>query len=400
MRIWVIALGSALALFIAGCSEAGEPSQGFEYPGQEWTVSTPEAEGLNPEPIERFVGEIRAGEFGNIDQLVLIRNGRLVTDETFERDYSALRKALKPEDLLSPNAPYEQYDYDNPEYHPFYKGTGLHTMQSVTKSVTSAALGVAVDEGLIESVSVPAMPYFEGYTHDQSDPRKAQMTLEDLLTMRSGIAWKTEGGYAEGHSTVTMEDSKAWIQFILDQEMDQEPGTTYEYNDGASVLIGKILREATGMRADEWAREKLFMPIGIDEFHWKITPDGETDTEGGLYLTAHDLARIGYLFLREGEWDGTRVLSKEWVARSVTPIVSETWEGGPGYGYQWWVPEHEDGRALVYSGNGYGGQYLLVFPDHDLVTVVTGWSPRGDYRSAQGELMTKVIPAALRIDSQ
>ena len=136
----------------------------------------------------------------------------------------------------------------------------------------------------------------------------------------------------------------------------------------------------------------------IDEFHWKITPDGETDTEGGLFLTAHDLARVGYLFLRGGEWNGDRVLSSDWFARSVTPIVSETWKCGPAYGYQWWVPEHDAGRANVSVGNGYGGQYLLVFPEHDIVAVVMGWTLRGDYGSAENALRTTILPEAVAIN--
>ena len=341
---------------------------------------------------------MKAEKYGLVDRFVLIRNGRLVADENFDRDYQALRKTIALEDLQSPNAPYEQYDYDNPDYHPYFRGMQLHTLQSVTTSVTSAALGVAIDQGLIAGTTVPVMDYLRDYAQDDSDPRKGAITLEDLLTMRSGIAWKTDGGYEEGHSTVTMEDSAAWIQFILNQPMDEQPGTSYEYNDGASVLIGKVLSEATGMRAYEWARQKLFEPIVIDEFHWKITPDGETDTEGGLFLTAHDLARVAYLFLRGGEWNGDRVLSSDWFARSVTPIVSETWKGGPAYGYQWWVPEHDDGRANVYVGNGYGGQYLLVFPEHDIVAVVMGWTLRGDYGSAENALRTTILPEAVAIN--
>ena len=397
----IAALACALVLLVGGCgaqNKASDPETSlYSWPGEDWEVSTPEAEGLDPEPIARFIERIRADEFGLVDHLIVIRNGRIVADERIERDYAALREELKPGELISPNAPYDQYDYDNPDFHPYLQGTDLHTLQSVTKSVTSASLGIALAEGQIESTSVPIIGFFGDYAFDQSDPRKALITLDDLLTMRSGIQWTTEGGYAEGHSTVIMEDSDHWMEFILNQKMDEQPGSVYEYNDGASVLIGKVLREATGRRADEWTQEKLFAPIGINEFHWKITPDGEADTEGGLFLTAHDLARIGYLFLRKGEWDGERIISQEWVERSVTPIVADTSIGDPsyGYGYQWWVPEQEDGRALAYSGSGYGGQSLLVLPDHDIVAVVMGWNLRGNYRPAQTELRTNILPQAL-----
>jgi CubicO group peptidase (beta-lactamase class C family) len=167
------------------------------------------------------------------------------------------------------------------------------------------------------------------------------------------------------------------------------------------VLLGKILREATGQRADEWARQRLFEPIGIRDFHWKITPDGEADTEGGLYLSSHDLARIGYLFLRGGEWNGRQVLSREWVESSTSPVVSDVAPNNDrpdsGYGYQWWVPDHEDGRPIVFAGNGYGGQFLLVAPDYDVVAVFNGWNIHGgDVRSTWRALQDRLLPAITR----
>jgi len=246
---------------------------------------------------------------------------------------------------------------------------------------------------------VPVMQFFGDYGPDVSDPRKDAITLEDMLTMRTGIAWRTEGGYGTGeHSTDMLEASDTWIQYVIDQPMDTTPGSHFEYNDGVSVLLGKILRQATGMRADEWARERLFAPIGITEFFWKITPDGEADTEGGLYLRNTDLARIGYLFLRGGEWNGERILSEEWVAASISPIVADVNPSNdrddPGYGYQWWILEAEDGRATVFAGNGYGGQFVMVAPNYDIVVVFNGWNIHGGgHRSTWRALQERILPA-------
>ena len=172
-----------------------------------------------------------------------------------------------------------------------------------------------------------------------------------------------------------------------------------------SVLLGKIVREATGMRLDAWAEEKLFRPIGIDEYYWKITPDGEVDSEGGLYLAPHDLARIGYLMLRGGEWDGQRVLSEDWVRASTAPVIpdlapdNDDFNGG--YGYQWWVPVHENGEPIVFAANGYGGQFMHVAPEHDLIAVFNGWTLHEQPElSSWMAFQTRILPALTDIGDQ
>ena len=180
--------------------------------------------------------------------------------------------------------------------------------------------------------------------------------------------------------------------------MNEEPGTVFKYNDGASVLLGKILRVATGQRVDSWTKERLFSPIGIEEFYWKTSPDGEADTEGGLYLSAHDMARIGYLFLRDGLWNGERVISEDWVRRSVASNVPSTSieANSPfAYGYQWWVSEDGKGQPIGFGGYGLGGQRIMVFPEHDVVVVFQGWDPVGEYWKAGNAFTTTVLPASL-----
>jgi len=180
--------------------------------------------------------------------------------------------------------------------------------------------------------------------------------------------------------------------------MDADPGTVWEYNSGASVLLGKIVQVATGQRVDAWAKEQLFDPIGIREFYWKTTPSGEVDTEGGLYLSAQDLARIGYLFLRGGMWGERRVVSEEWVVASTSPVVNdiqtENGREDAGYGYQWWVPEHDGNTTSVFAGNGYGGQFLQVAPEHDIVVVFNGWNIHGGASASTWRaLQDRIIPA-------
>ncbi len=365
-----------IALLISvlnGCAvdQVATESTGVVWPGAEWPISTPEAEGIDPDAIAALVGDIAAGRYGLVDHFLLIRHGNVVADHRFERDYVPIAAQYDPTN--------HQYNYDHPEWHPYYRGTQLHTLQSATKSVTSAALGIAVDEGLIEGVHVPGMSFFEAYEPDLSDPRKAAMTLEDMLTMRSGFDWNEMISYDdESNSCVRLEASDQWIRFVLGHGMRDDPGTVFDYNSGVSVLLGKIVGVATGQRVDRWAEERLFNPIGITEYYWKTTPDGEVDTEGGLYLSAHDLARIGYLFLRGGRWDGEQIISADWVNASVAPTVSdirpENDTADTGYGYQWWVPKHQDGQTPVFAGRGYGGQYVVVVPEYDIVVVFNAWN--------------------------
>jgi CubicO group peptidase (beta-lactamase class C family) len=180
--------------------------------------------------------------------------------------------------------------------------------------------------------------------------------------------------------------------------MDTIPGTKFVYNGGGTVLLGKIIRTITGKRIDDWAEEKLFEPLGITDYYWKETPDGEIDTEGGLYLKAEDLAKIGSLFLNKGKWNGKQIVSESWVTTSTSPLlknVKPPWRDVTGYGYQWWIPEYaDDGRVGIYSANGYGGQYLMVAPAHQLIIVFNGWNINSEpEKSTYRVLRDRIIPA-------
>lgn len=379
-------------LVVAACApQPGAPG----WPGEAWPTSTPEAEGVDAAALDSLIADIDAGRYGLIDHFLLIRNGRVIADRRWDHGarYAELLRAQQ-------DTADHQYNYDHPSWHPYYRDTDLHSLQSVTKSVTSVAFGIAVDEGHIEGVEAPAWPYFEAYGADLSEPRRAATSLEDFLTMRSGIDWATPGQTYEdeSHPTAVLEASGRWIDYVVAQPVGTDPGTRFDYNDGVSVLLGKIVREATGQRLDRWAEEHLFRPIGIDEYYWKIAPDGEVDSEGGLYLSTHDLARIGYLMLRGGRWYGQQIVSPEWVEASTSPIVPDVSPDNErpdsGYGYQWWVPMHENGRTRVFAGNGYGGQFLHVVPEFDLISVFNGWTlHERPELSSWTALQDRILPA-------
>lgn len=369
----------AACLGFVSCSP-GDPSPPTAstqslWPADAWPVSTPAAEGIDPAAINALVADIDGGRYGLIDHFLLIRNGRVVADHYWDHHDTYVQLLAAQDDTVE-----HQYNYDHPAWHPFYRDTRLHSLQSVTKSVMSVAFGIAIDAGHIPPVGAEAWPYFTGYGVDPSESGRADTSLEDFLTMRSGISWAAPGQtYEDGtHPTTVMELSNAWIDYVVERPVTVEPGTRFDYNDGVSVLLGRIVHEATGHRIDAWAAEHLFGAIGIDEYYWKTTPAGEADSEGGLYLTAHDLARIGYLMLRGGEWNGRQVVSADWVATSTSPVVPDVNPANDrpdsGYGYQWWVPVHEDGETRIFAANGYGGQFLHVVPEHDLISVFNGWT--------------------------
>jgi CubicO group peptidase (beta-lactamase class C family) len=349
-----------------------------------WKASTPSAEGVNPLVIDSIDQEIKQGIYGYVDHFLLIRNGKLIVDQHYNQDY---RSVMEKYDTTN-----HQYNYDHTAWHPYYKNTALHTLQSVTKSVTSILLGIALDEGFISGVDSSVWSFFMDYELDLSDERKRSLTIHALLTMQTGIEWDEENYNEADNSCILMEGSEDWIQFVLNHPMDAFPGSVFEYNSGASVLLGKIVRTATGKRIDEWAEEKLFSPLGITNYYWKLTPKGEVDTEGGLYLSAHDLAKIGYLMLHKGKWENQQIVSKQWVEKSVKPFV--TFSEQSGYGYQWWVPKYAEDKAEIFAGNGYGGQFLLVVPEYDMIVVFNGWNIHEQTeKSTWRALQDRILPA-------
>jgi CubicO group peptidase (beta-lactamase class C family) len=202
------------------------------------------------------------------------------------------------------------------------------------------------------------------------------MRLWDVLTMTTGIRWdEFTATYTDlKNNCAQMEASADWVQYVLDQPMATEPGTAFVYNSGATELLSYLLRKATGKDVADYAREHLFGPLGIRSFAWKHTPRGLADTEGGLYLDPRDLAKLGYLYLHEGRWEGRQIVPAEWVRQSTRWLVDTGWHV-PGYGFKWWVLSRPaEGSYGAYAAIGYGGQYLIVVPQLDLIAVFTAWN--------------------------
>ena len=245
---------------------------------------------------------------------------------------------------------------------------------SCTKSVTSMLVGIALAEGYIESVDQRVVGYFPGRTNQNLDEQKRSMTVEDLLTMRTGLDWWEAGvdpsdpnGFFQRWA-----HSDDWVQFVLDRPVRYEPGHSFEYSTGASHLLSAIVQQTTGMTAFEFAREHLFQPLGITDVGWLEDPQGVNSGGYGLLLRPRDMAKLGYLYLRLGEWDGAQIVPAAWVQTSTqahTDADNRWPDADTGYGYQWWVYPHYG----IYGAFGYKEQAILVAPEEDVVGVFTQW---------------------------
>ena len=349
-----------------------------QWPIKEWPVATPLSQSMNADSLKAFDDAIASGKYGYIDGIVVTRHGKLVFQKNYKHAYDKIygEEARKKSGLnaLDPGGPYNYY---NSWWHPYYKRGDLHSLQSVTKTITSAIIGVATTRRDFPDLSTTVLSFFDTTQVRNIDDRKRRMTIRHLLTMTAGFEWNENLSYSDPRNDCSqMEASFDWIQYVINKPMALEPGQSFNYNSGASELLAYIFRKATGKDIEEYASENLFSPLGIDHYFWKRIPTGLVDTEGGLYLSETDLAKIYYLFLREGTWNGKQLVSMEWVKASVTPSISL--RQGVKYGYKWWLYEYgNDNSKYVWAGSGFGGQWPIVIPEFDIVAVFTGWNITG-----------------------
>lgn len=347
------------------------------WPTKGWPTTTPRAAGISEAVLDSIDVEIRSGRYGYVDRVLVIRRGRIAYDKSYAQDYDAAygdsaakRSPLNAHDVGS------AYNYYSAWWHPFYRRGDLHSLQSVTKTITSVIIGTAVTRGAFPSIDTPLVSFFPADSVANLDDRKRRITIRHLLTMTDGLEWNEALPYTDPkNTTVAMEGQYDWIRFAIDQPMAAEPGTRWNYNSGASQLLAHVFRRATGVDIEEYAARHLFAPLGIASWYWKRTPAGVVDTEGGLYLEARDLAKIWYLFTKNGVWEGKQVVSRDWVRASVTPAFPAAQPRGVNYGYKWWLYPHPvDTTKRVWAGSGFGGQAPMALPDDELIVVFNAWN--------------------------
>jgi len=356
-------------LFVLLCVGAVQAQRG------DWPTATPKSVGIDDKALAAFDAEIASGKFGNIDGLTIIRHGKLVFERRYPHDYDKIygedAKKQSPLDAHDPSGPYNYY---NSWWHPWYQRGELHTLQSVSKTITSIIIGVARTRGDFPDIDTPVMKYFDESKVANADDRKRRMTIRHLLTMSAGLDWNEGLPYSDPKNTGSqMEAANDWVEYTINRPMAFEPGKTYAYNSGATQILAYVFRVATGMDIEEYAVRHLFTPLGIKQYFWKRSPSGLVDAEGGIYLRPRDVAKLWYLFLKGGKWDGKQIVSPGWVKDSLTPHM--TVSPNAKYGLKWWLyPYGADNKFLAWGGSGFGGQRPLVLPEYDLVAVYTAWN--------------------------
>jgi CubicO group peptidase (beta-lactamase class C family) len=345
-----LGLLAAVAVLLAGCRTTAATSPDY-WPTDGWRTSTPEEQGMDSEMLAAMLERIHREPY-DIDSVTVVRNGYIVVDA---------------------------YVY------PFQRDS-RHTIYSCTKSVISALIGIALDQGAMEGLDQPVLEFFPGRSVANLDADKEAMTLEHVLMMAAGL--KCEDSYLyRWRGLRNMEKSDDWVQYVLDLPMAEKPGTRFEYCNGASFLLSAIIQERTGMSALAFAEEHLFGPLGISDVAWTSNPQGINIGYSQLYMRPRDMAKIGHLYLNGGEWDGERVVPATWVEASTKKQIAATLEDG--YGYQWWVDD-----SGTYMALGYAGQFIFVVPEQDLVVAFTSDLPEHEFYAPQILLNDYIIPAA------
>jgi CubicO group peptidase (beta-lactamase class C family) len=390
--VWgAVNVATLLLAFSTGASAFQAPDHSVLWPTHQWEKAKPSNVGLDEKVLSRFDADLRSGKFGLVDSFAVFRCGKAVFAQKYPHDYGQIYgKEAKERGPLNPRLT-GPYNYFDPAWHPYYHGTDLHSMQSVSKTVSSVIWGVAITRGDFKaSLDTPLLQYFDEAKVKNVDERKRRITLRHVLTMTTGLDWNEELAYDDPkNDAAVMEATDDWVQLVVDRPVVKDPGTVFNYSSGTSELLAYIFQKETGQDIEKYGEKYLFTPLGMDHY-WKRTPLGVVDTEGGLFLKDSDLAKIGYLYLHNGMWDGKQIVSKEWVKQSLTPFIEA--EGAFKYGFKWWLLPQKGGTGYVWMGRGFGGQRLMVFPEKELIVTFTGWSILKDPPADQ-EFVGRILPA-------
>lgn len=256
-------------------------------------------------------------------------------------------------------------------YAPFQKGQ-THALNSATKSVVGIITGIAIRSGLLDTVDHPVLDFFRDRKITGGDAHKQAMTIKHLLDMTSGLDW-TEPLTGIPETALQMGNSRDRVQFVLDRPMAQPPGKGFNYNSGSSHLLSAILTRVLGRNAFDFAQEKLFPPLGIADAIWESDPQENSLGGRGLHLQPRDMAKIGYLCLKGGQWDGAQLLPPSWISEITNATFQMHLLGRLDFRYAnlfWTLPARH-----AYMAVGFNSQIILVLPRLEIVAVATGRAP-------------------------
>jgi CubicO group peptidase (beta-lactamase class C family) len=332
-----------------------------------WETGSAEDVGLDAGRLGAMVERIRSGSEGPLHSVLIVRHGRLAVEEYF--------------------GPSSVDD--------------VHSMQSVTKSVTSLLVGITLDDRRLPSEDTPVLDALPRYADLKGDPWRDALTVMHLLSMRSDLAWREEP-YAGSDLEALNGSTGDWVRFVLDRPLLAPPGSEWQYDSGGVIVLGAVIRAAEDEDVVAFARRRLFAPLGIERDRWFRSPyDGLPHTGGGLYLRARDMARLGQLVLQGGAWGGRPVVSQAWLDKSAGRVTGPLtfWRHPVYYGLLWWLfpmsgrVDPDPAEPDIVTASGAGGQWIFVVRALDMVVTFTADPSNADFLRPVDLLYEDILPS-------
>ena len=363
-----------LILLATSCSKDSNPlpsyiaegeNLGAYFPTNGWRSSKPENVGLSSEKLKHVYDYVADNKF-NTNGLLIVKDGYIVFESYFNG----------------------------------HSSTSLHASYSIAKSFTSAAIGIAIDKSIINSVDDKIADYFTQLQTVETQAEKKEVTIKHLLTMKAGFEWNEDDYYSGASNDIfnMVDQSANYVDYVLNKPIIRTPGLSAYYSSGESMLLSGIIQQSSGSTLHDFANEHLFTPLGIDDVTWNRDPAGQTIGGWGINTSLRTYARFGYLYLNKGKWEDNQIVSESWVDDSVNPLVSDI----SNYGYQWWIgngiSSFNDNNVPgdCFLGIGIYRQYLIVIPSKNLVIVRTGNDvPPETEDWSTGELISLVLDAEI-----
>jgi CubicO group peptidase (beta-lactamase class C family) len=358
----MIRIAVSFVLMLALCVAAMNPAHAQVQPApvcgapaaldDGWRIDAPDAVGFDRPRLCALAD--RLTEADDVHGIIVARHGHLV----FERYFAGYDEPWGHDD--------KRYEFD---------ATMLHDMRSVSKSVVSLLTGIAIDRKLIDGLDTPALQFFPEMA-SVAPKGWADIRLRDLLTMSSGMAWDEARAWTDPKNDEPHLASEADpIRYVFAKPIVAPPGTRWTYNGGGVDLLGAILARQSGKSLDAFARETLFAPLGITDFEWQTYQNGKVSAAAGLRLRPRDATKLGQLILNKGVWNGTRIVSADWIEQSILPRfqANEYFGGLFFYGRFWWLGRSlREGQEVPWiAAIGLGGQRIFIVPSLDLVVTTT-----------------------------
>ncbi|WP_411030051.1 serine hydrolase domain-containing protein [Spongiimicrobium sp. 3-5] len=329
---------SVFVIPVLGCKEQNLKKNDKPKAQEVIEIGTPDAVGINAAILADMEKEIIANTYPNIHSVLISKSGKLVYEKYFKG----------VDEIWGDSLGMVQHSQER-----------LHDVRSISKSIVSACVGLAIKQGKIEDVDQKVFDFFPEHSV-YNVGLKSDLTLRHLLTMTSGLEWNEDVPYSDPeNSEIRMTSSPDPMEYVLSRPMEIAPGKVWKYNGGTTQLLAAIIKKTTGLAVDEFAGNYLFGPLGIETFEWTTFPGTEMPAAAsGLRLRSQDLLKFGILYAQNGQWEGEQLLPEAWITASMKSYVKFGRNNNVGYGYQFWIldastiAENQNHPLVAAFGNG------------------------------------------------